>query len=424
MGVTLRALPPEEAIESFRRKGYQIGFDWRDVWQEEHQRSFTVAKAMRTDLLQDIRAAVDEAIAEGTTLAQFRERLTPVLQERGWWGRQAMVDPLTGETVTAQLGSPRRLEIIFDTNLRQSYAVGRWERIERNAADFPFLRYVATLDERTRDDHRAWHGTILPVDDPWWDTHYPPNDWRCRCTVVPLTPEQAEALGGPSTEPPPSPTRAWRNPRTGEVIRAPQGVNPGFAYNPGRAAGRSLTPPPLPGAPATGTPPAGAGPLPPPRASTRQPLPDDLTEEQYVAAFLAEFGARPGQSVLFRDVVGEPLSIGEDLFRTATGRGRKLGRDVRGQYLPYLADTIRDPDEIWMTWQTLPDGRAVLRRRYVSRWLGTDGRVAGLAVFEEGRDGWRGVTAFPPKQGQDARRQDDYLDRWRIGTRVYRRGEG
>ena len=43
----LLSLPPEEAIAFFRRKGFRIGFDHRDVWQAEHQAAFTVAKAMQ-----------------------------------------------------------------------------------------------------------------------------------------------------------------------------------------------------------------------------------------------------------------------------------------------------------------------------------------------------------------------------------------
>ena len=102
-------IPPVEAIEHFRAKGFHVGFDWRDTAAAEHLRSFTVAKATRLDILEDIRGAVDEALAEGTTLRQFRARLEPVLREKGWWGRQRMLDPLTGKMRSVQLGSPRRL---------------------------------------------------------------------------------------------------------------------------------------------------------------------------------------------------------------------------------------------------------------------------------------------------------------------------
>jgi hypothetical protein len=34
-----------------------------------------------------------------------------------------------------------------------------------------------------RDTHRQLDRIIRPVDDPFWDTHYPPNGWRCRCDV-------------------------------------------------------------------------------------------------------------------------------------------------------------------------------------------------------------------------------------------------
>jgi uncharacterized protein with gpF-like domain len=67
------------------------------LWAEEHALAFTVAKAMSIDLLAEIRAAVDAAMAEGQTLEQFRQALTPLLIARGWWGRREVIDPLTGE---------------------------------------------------------------------------------------------------------------------------------------------------------------------------------------------------------------------------------------------------------------------------------------------------------------------------------------
>lgn len=49
----LKPLAPKEAVNFFRQKGYKVGFSWQDVWQEEHAYAFTVAKAMRNDILQD-----------------------------------------------------------------------------------------------------------------------------------------------------------------------------------------------------------------------------------------------------------------------------------------------------------------------------------------------------------------------------------
>ena len=229
-------LPPEEAVEHFRAKGYHVGFSWLDTAASEHRVSFTVAKAMELDILAAIRAQVDRAIAEGVTFADFREELEPKLQALGWWGRKRMIDPQTGESRVVQLGSPRRLRIIFDTNLRMSYAAGKWERVERTARARPWLRYVAVLDSRTRPEHRGWHGTVLRWDDPFWHTHCPPNGWNCRCTIQQLDDDDLREFGWQPSAAPPADwqrTREWRNARTGEVTDVPVGIDRGFAHNVG-----------------------------------------------------------------------------------------------------------------------------------------------------------------------------------------------
>ena len=232
-------LPDEEAVRHFRakrdRQDWDWSFDWRDVSAEEHLTQFTFAKAARLDVLQAVRAEVDRAIAEGRTLRQFTRDLVPRLQKLGWWGEKEMVDPLTGETRLVEIG-PRRLATIFDTNIRMAHARGRWERIEALRERMPYLRYVATLDARTRPDHRRWHGTVLRVDDEWWSSHYPPNGWRCRCTVQQLSEDDLERRGWAPTARPPSRDREWVNRRTGEVSRVPAGIDPGFERSAGSYA--------------------------------------------------------------------------------------------------------------------------------------------------------------------------------------------
>lgn len=217
-----------EAIRFFRAKGFAFSFAWQDVWQEEHARAFTVAKAMTRDLLETIRAAVDRAISEGETLETFRKDLRPKLEAAGWWGRKRMIDPLTARAKTVQLGSPRRLKTIFDVNLRTAYAAGRWERFERQKAAMPFLEYKSVLDGRERPEHHAWSGTILPIDDPWWDTHYPPCDWGCRCSARSYSAKMLERRGWTVTsEPVVFPPEKYLNKRTGEVSEIERGIGPG-----------------------------------------------------------------------------------------------------------------------------------------------------------------------------------------------------
>jgi len=228
-------LPPESAVAFLEQKGLVVGFAWQDVWQEAHDQAFTVAKMLDTDLLGDVHEMVTRYIEEGRTTAEFVRDLKPELVRRGWWGRAEMVDPETGERRTVQLGSPRRLRVIFETNVKASYAAGHWAEIEATAQDAPYLMYDAIDDGRTRPEHAAWDGTVLRWDDPWWRTHYPPNGWNCRCGVIQLDADELAELGkdGPDKAPAVR-TYEWTNPRTGETVRVPEGIDPGWAYHPGR----------------------------------------------------------------------------------------------------------------------------------------------------------------------------------------------
>lgn len=229
------SLTPQEALAFFRAKGLEPRFDWRDMLHEQHDVGFTVAKMLDLDLLSDVKTAVDQAIAEGKSLQWFKDELQPLMIARGWWGRQDMVDPATNEVSDVQLGSSRRLKIIYDTNLRTAYAAGHWAKVVKNAEAAPYLMYVAVDDDRTRPAHRAWSHLVLRWDDPWWDTHYPPNGWNCRCIVIQLSERDLKKMGkdGPDTAPQID-TREWENPRTGEIFQVPKGIDPGWGYHPGK----------------------------------------------------------------------------------------------------------------------------------------------------------------------------------------------
>jgi len=97
---------------------------------------------------------------------------------------------------------------------------------------------VTRADERVRASHRAWHNVTLPVDDPWWQTHYPPNGWRCRCTAVQLRARDVEGNQALKRQAPDEPLVEWKNPHTGEAVQVPANIDPGFGYNVGQARSR------------------------------------------------------------------------------------------------------------------------------------------------------------------------------------------
>ena len=65
-------LPPRRVIEYFTERGNEITWDWHEMWQADHARAFTVAKAARLDVLSDIRGALDTALNEGQDLPSVR----------------------------------------------------------------------------------------------------------------------------------------------------------------------------------------------------------------------------------------------------------------------------------------------------------------------------------------------------------------
>lgn len=92
----------------------------------------------------------------------------------------------------------RWLQTEFNQAHAAAKAARRWQDYERNKDLYPNLRYIAVQDERTRVSHAALHGCVIPIDHPFWDKYYPPNDWNCRCSVQPTDDPVRMPLGVPA----------------------------------------------------------------------------------------------------------------------------------------------------------------------------------------------------------------------------------
>src|SRR5574344_1109991 len=158
-------LTPVAAIKYFKSKGNKLSWDWYDLWQNAHRKSFTVAKAMREDILKDIRFSLDKALEEGKTFQDFQKELKPILQKKGWWN-DVMIGDSEGNIEKVQLGSLYRLKTIYSVNMQTAYQTGRYKTQIENTDNRPYWEYVAVLDSRTRPEHAQLHGLIFRYDDP------------------------------------------------------------------------------------------------------------------------------------------------------------------------------------------------------------------------------------------------------------------
>ncbi|RJF91146.1 phage minor head protein [Sphingomonas cavernae] len=212
--------PFAEQVAFFRAKlGNLVPTErWDDLWEEQHDTGFMVAGAAKADLLSDLGAAVDRAIAEGKSLDAFRKDFRTIVEKHGWHG-------WTGEDTAA--GRAWRTRTIYRTNAATSYSAGR--RVQLEQGNFFFWIYRHGGSEHPRLVHLSWNGLALPPAHPFWGTHYPPSAFNCSCYVVGARSERGvRRLGG---EPGKALPKGWNaiDPKTG----APTGIGKGWGYAPG-----------------------------------------------------------------------------------------------------------------------------------------------------------------------------------------------
>lgn len=215
------SLPFQEQIDFLRQK-LNLPTEWYDdILSAAHNRAFVVAGAAKADLLNDLRGAVDKAIAEGKSIQWFRKEFAGIVQKHGWEG-------WTGSDTKA--GRDWRTRVIYNTNIQASYNAGRYAQLTDPdlIKNRPYWRYVHNdTVAHPRPLHQSWNGTVLRYDDPWWDTHFTPNGYGCRCRIA--SARNDEYKGHPA----PDDGTYEKIDRNGVAHTLPKGVDYGFDYKPG-----------------------------------------------------------------------------------------------------------------------------------------------------------------------------------------------
>lgn len=153
--------PLDQAFDDLaRRAADRVGLLPEDYYRlpaRLRSEAFTASGLASLDQINQLKQSLAQAIANGSTLRQWREGLSDDFLKLG----------------------NARLETIFRNSVQTAYGNGRTDAQRENKANRPFLMWDAVNDSRTRPSHRAMDGFIAPIDDPIWNVWAPPAGHRC-----------------------------------------------------------------------------------------------------------------------------------------------------------------------------------------------------------------------------------------------------
>ena len=178
--ITEQDMTYEEAVQYF---GDKLDITPKEFYRLEAKyraQAFTVSGYSSMKIIQQFHDELTKAIEDGVSMGEWKKGMDDFLQRNGY----TKLHPLQAEN-------------IFRTNVQTAYNVGAYEEMTNPAVlkARPYWQYDAVDDNRTRPAHRAMNGKVFPADSPVWDTWYPPNGFRCRCSVSSLSQRQVDEMG-------------------------------------------------------------------------------------------------------------------------------------------------------------------------------------------------------------------------------------
>jgi len=206
-GLKLRLGSYDTALRfMLRRQGLTLA-QLADLEHTYNAQAVRIITAAENNIEALIRVTLSETTAEGLHIREGKKRLLRAFEVAG-------ISPNNSFTT----------EAIFRTQTNLAYGAGRWQA-DQDPAIQEILwgyKYVTVGDDRVRPEHVGFEGVTLSKDDPFWQTHWPPNGWGCRCAVISIFDEP----DGGEVKPPETIIV------DGKPVR-PE-IDDGFAYNPGK----------------------------------------------------------------------------------------------------------------------------------------------------------------------------------------------
>lgn len=165
--------PHREAIDLIEGKRPVASEVFYGMLPELRGRAFTISGVEGAHVMQRVRDSIAGLAGVDKTWDDVKQEVVSEL------------DPYLGD------GAGQRAVVLMRTHGFQAFQASNWRVIQEDG-DTTHIQYLATEDDHVRDSHLALNGLILPKDDPFWLTHFPPWEWGCRCRTRGMNPDLVE----------------------------------------------------------------------------------------------------------------------------------------------------------------------------------------------------------------------------------------
>jgi SPP1 gp7 family putative phage head morphogenesis protein len=174
-------IPNQEAIDFIRSKPVISREAFDELLADLKGRAFTIAGAVPADVMQTVRDII-ATLPSGQPWDVVKGNVVNAISP-------FIIDPNASaeERAKQALAAEAKAELLLRINGQEAYASAAYGVMNRQRGIFKYWQYQTMGDSRVRPAHRALDGIVLPADSPFWETHFPPWDWGCRCIVIPLS---------------------------------------------------------------------------------------------------------------------------------------------------------------------------------------------------------------------------------------------
>lgn len=111
------------------------------------------------------------------------------------------------------------LESEYNTAVGQAQTAVKWQEIESDKKNFPYLQRKAVMDANTSEECKILNDIIAPVDDPFWRSRSPLTHFNCRCILTKIDRFEDVKLSSMT--------------KINAAIKETEHINPLFKGNPG-----------------------------------------------------------------------------------------------------------------------------------------------------------------------------------------------